>query len=104
MDAAPAHTLVCVQCDIDLLRRGIERAATRVGLRITYTEADAAFLVRHTNDPVSDRTARAVMTVEDNVVSIATTSALDPTLWAAVGRLANEVLGRHQSHRRVETT
>ena len=93
MDRTEISTLVCVQCDIELLRRGIERAATRAGLLITDQEADATFVVRHGKTDARASTAQAAVTVTEVAILIAATSAIDPSAWAAVGRLANALLG-----------
>ena len=93
-DAGGSRTLICVQCDGDLLRRGIERAATQVGLSITDQESDATFVVRGSSTPVEDAPSETVVTVTDNSILISAVRALDPISWTAVGRLANELLGR----------
>ena len=84
---------IVVHCEVELIRRGIERAARSVDLSITDTETQAAFVVRDASQPIGDLSARPVVTVDDGAVQVAAACALDPALWVAVGRLANEVLG-----------
>lgn len=94
MDRTGTCTLVCVQCHIELLRRGIERAATRAGLLITDQEADATFVVQHGRADARASTAQAALTVTEDAVVIAAVTPLDPAAWAAVGRLTNALLGQ----------
>ena len=87
-EASPA---ILVQCDVELLRRGIERASRRVGLSITDQESQAELIVRDSRQTFDSRSAEPVLTVDDGVIHVTATCALAPALWAAIGRLANEV-------------
>src|SRR5689334_4603542 len=98
-----ADVTVLVQSDIELLRLGIERASRRLGLRITNDESHATLIVRDGHRVLANAQSIPILEVEDGVVNLTACSVLAAELWAAIGRLANEVL-RPSGHLSSERT